>query len=187
MRADPGHLLTGVGVGEEVAGRPVIDVGMEEAPVIEVLPTGDAHHDEGLYEQPNMEAPVDVQEIVEASRKFQSPEGNVPLADRNDQRHNAQEQPGGEQQTPPAAEPGPGRGPHLPDDADGPEDQEYDFIEREVDEVKVEGAKVEIASETIEEEARTENPPVRIGINLTAPVDSAVIEIVVEPGDKSPA
>ncbi len=54
-------------------------------------------------------------------------------------------------------------------------------------EVKVEGAKVEIASETIEEEARTENPPVRIGINLTAPVDSAVIEIVVEPGDKSPA
>ena len=47
--------------------------------------------------------------------------------------------------------------------------------------VKVEGGDFEIAPETIEEEARSQVPPTRIGINLTAPVDRAVIEIVVEP------
>ena len=48
-------------------------------------------------------------------------------------------------------------------------------------EVQVEGSEFEIASERIEEEVRTEEHPIRIGINLTTPIECAVIKIIVKP------
>ena len=47
--------------------------------------------------------------------------------------------------------------------------------------VQVEGSEFEIASERIEEEFRTEEHPIRIGINLVAPIECAIIEIIVKP------